>query len=155
MSEIGRALAEHSLTLRRTLAAIGWAALVGFALVLGYGLVLGAGGGSVSGAALWFVWTFVGAVLLGPLLVAAALWALRRAGPGRTPRVVAGVVLGLVVGLVEELLFTGMDPVALIRTEPEAAFLLFVVPVVSGTAAGALVGPRPQEPDPADLPHTP
>ncbi len=137
-------LAEHSLTLRRTLVAIAWGALVGLLLALGAVAVASAVRPvSLEAAAFYLVFMGVGAAVLAVPLAAPALAALRRTGPGRTPRVVTGTLVGAVLGLAEQLLFTHMAPWDFVRTEWPLALLLYVVPLTAGAVAGALVGPRP------------
>ena len=139
--------AQHELTLRRTLVAIGWGALASIVLVAAAVAVSAGIGAAASGWTFaWVALQYVGAVVLSPLLVIGALWVLRRSGSGRLPRILVGLAVGLVLGLVEQLLFTGMSPLELIRTEPDLAFLVLGVPPIAGAVAGALVGPRPALP---------
>lgn len=141
--------AEHGLTLRRTLAAIGWAAAASVLLLAAFLAVTAGVGAAVTGwTFVWVAFQYVGALVLGPVLAAGALWVLRRSGRGRPPRVLVGAAAGLLVGFAEQLLFTGMSPVELVRTEPDTAFLLLGIPLLAGAAAGWLVGPRP-DPKPA------
>ncbi len=142
--------ARHELTLRRTLVAMGWGALSSIVLVVATVAVTAGIGEALSGwTFVWVVLQYVAAVVLAPLLVMGALWVLRRCGPGRLPRVLVGLAAGFVLGLVEQLLFTGMSPVELVRTEPALAFLVLGVPPIAGAVAGALVGPRPALPSAA------
>lgn len=144
MVDLAAELAEHSLTLKRTLVAIGWGALVGLVLALGAVAVQsGVRSVTLEAALFYLVVMGVGAAVLAVPLAALALAALRRAGPGRWPRVVMGAVVGAVLGLAEQLLFTHMAPWDFVRTEWPLALLLYAVPVAAGAAGGALVGPRP------------
>lgn len=136
--------AEHALTLRRTLLAIGWASLVGLALVVGTVVATDrslAGVGLTLGA--WIVWLVVGAVVATLPVTVGALWALRRLPAGRWPRVVVGGSAGALFGLVAELLAVGLSPWALLRDELGFGAMLLLWPSVAGAVAGWIVGPRP------------
>lgn len=137
--------AEHALTLRRTLLAVGWAGAVGIVLILG---TVAATNRSLSGAgealALFSVWLVVGAVVAAVPVLVGALWALRHLPRGRAPRVVVGALSGFVFGLVAELLSVGMSPWAIVRDELGFAAMLLAWPVVAGAVAGWIVGPRPE-----------
>lgn len=142
--------AEHALTLRRTLVAVGWACLVGVVMVLAAILwwnrsLAGAGEALVA----WFAALFVGVAVPAIPVAALALWTLRHLPRSRAPRIVVGALTGLAFGLVEQLLFTGVAPWALARAEPDLAASLLLAPLVAGAVAGALVGPRPVARTPA------
>lgn len=136
--------AEHALTLRRTLRALGWAGLVGLVLVVGTVAATNrslAGVGPVLG--IWIVWFAVGAVVATLPVTVGALWALRRLPAGRWPRILVGGFAGLVFGLVSELLAVGASPWVLVRDEPGIGAMLLLWPAVAGAVAGWIVGPRP------------
>ncbi len=144
MVDLAAELAEHSLTLKRTLIALAWGALAVIVLTaLVYAVAAGAGASAIGGALIWFFISFVLAIVIAPAFVALGLAVLRRCGPGRAPRVWVGAVTGLVLGWGELMLFSGTSPWQLAATDQLLAALHLAVPPVAGAIAGVLVGPRP------------
>lgn len=136
--------AEHDLTLRRTLVALGWAAALALVLVA---VSLVAIDGTLGGlgfalAVLAMALVMGSAVVAVPLLVG-SLWVLRRCRRGRAPRVVVGAAAGLVFGVAVQMLVTAMAPWTLAATQPGYALVLIGIPLIAGAGAGAIVGPRP------------
>ena len=135
---------EHDLTLRRTLAGVGWALAVGWLLIAGAAVATdGASTSAVTAATLGLVWAAVGGALAAIPVAALALFALRRTGSGRAPRIVVGALAGAVIGVTQAAVLAHRSPWALAGSDPGLALIMLVVPVLAGAVAGAVVGPRP------------